>query len=412
MVLRRIVLALAAVLAIVAGTVAAVPASAATGAGSVAGHVMTSDGAPAVGVAIVLGTGHSDEPNHTYRVTTDASGDYDVSGVAPDAYAVVLPSDSPWVVDDHPSVSVPPGTAVTAPTLTVRRPAIVRGTAVSAIDGSPIAGLPVGSSSASLDGSGSSGGGAFTRTAADGSFALVGRPGTVRVYTGSSDWFSAQRTLTAGEGAEADTGTIALDPAGLVATGIYGRSGHPIENDWQSAVVDGCRVRNGYTATPCPAAVAYATVQSLQLAPGRHSIRYEVRNPVSSVVRHVSREVDVVQGRTTALGALVVRADPAQVAKVHASRYRRGHRVSVVVDAAAYVDGARPHLRTTFRVSGHAVAPVSVVWRKGVTGKTVLVATLPKRWSARRSLTVRAVVHGTHAYAGFTTRSQKLVRAR
>jgi hypothetical protein len=407
---RSIAAALAAVLAIAAGAASAAPASAEPRTGIVDGHVVTGDGAPAAGVTLVLGTGHSDEPNHTYRVTTDAAGEYTVSGVASDLYALVLPSDSPWILAAYRSVSVAPGASVTAPTVTVLRPATVHGSVVSAVDGSPVAGVLVGSSTSRPAEPGITDGGPTTRTASDGSFTVVGRPGTVHLVAGSQDWFSAERVLTVGDGAEATADPIALEPAAIVTTVVRGRSGRAIDPEWQTAVVDGCRVR---TATPshCPRAVAWASVDALQVAPGKHTIRYEVRNPVSSIVRHVTRTVVATPSATTALAPVVVRVDPSRLARVHRSSYRRGHRVTVTVDPGTYLDGARPHLRTTFRVNGHAVTPTSVRWRTARGAADVLVATLPERWSTRKTLTVQAVAHGTHAYAGRTSRSQKLVRA-
>lgn len=398
--LRRVRPLLVVVLAVLATIGVAAPASAATGTGSVTGRVVDSSGTPVPGFAVRLTTVAEEGPNHHSTVTTDASGDFVFTDVVPDRYALFDEEDA-WFEssDDWRDLVVAAGATVHEPTMTVLRAATVTGTVVSSVDRSPIAGQTV------------SAGGPSATTAADGSFSIAFEPGTVEVRTGQRFWFDTVRTLTLPEGATADLGEIALDPAGIVQTGFFSRSGRAIDPSTLSAVVDGCRVTNLQIST-CPGVDLYATVGSLQLRPGLHTVRYEVRSSVTGTVRHVTRTVDVTAGQETPQPRVVFPVlDPRTRAVVEAGTYRRGHQVVVRVREGSFVDGSAPRLPVTIRVSGHVVKPTSLRWRTRTSGSRVLVATLPARWSTHASLKVRVVVHGTAGCAGQTSAVTKLVRA-
>lgn len=400
MTLRRIRPLLVGLLTVLAVVGAAVPASAATGTGAVTGRVIDSAGAGVPGFAITIATADSQAADrHLYSARTDASGVFAFSGVVADHYFLFddeptwFPADAGWG-----TVTVTTGTTTATPTATVLKAATVRGRLVSSADGQPIAGQAVSAS------------GPSATTEATGAFAVVVKPGTVAIRAGQRFWFDAVRTTIVAEGAVSDLGTIALDPAGLVSTGILGRSGRAIGNAYQSAVVDGCRVTNIRPST-CPGVVTYATIGTLQLRPGNHTIRYEVRSPVTAAVRSVVRTVDVQAGQETALPQVVIPiVDPSRRAVVEAGTYRRGHPVVIRVRGGAYVDGAKPRLGVSIRVSGHVVRPTAVRWRTRAGGIDVLVATLPARLSKRATLKARVIVHGKGVYAGQTSAATRLVR--
>ena len=400
MLLRTIRPLLVIVLAVLAAIGIAAPASAATGGGSLTGRVIDSAGTPVPGFAVRLTTADSETADrHTYSAKTDASGAFSFTDVVADRY--LLLDDEPAWVEADPSwatVTVPAGGAVTAPTAVVLRAATVRGRLVSSVDGSPIPGEAVSAS------------GPSATTGADGTFSITVRPGAVTVRSGDRFWFDAAHSTYVAEGGVSDLGTIALDPAGLVTTSFLGRSGRAIGNAYQSAVVDGCRVTN-QQASACPGVDLHATVSSLQLRPGRHTIRYEVRSPVTSAVRRITRAVDVQAGTETALPRVVVPVvDPARRAVVEKATYRRGHAVVIRVTEGSYLDGARPRLPVTIRVSGRVVKPVSAEWRTRANGVPVLVATLPARLSAHASLKARVIVHGSTVYSGQTSAVTTLTR--
>lgn len=420
---RRLLAALAAVItAAGAGLLAADPAMAGTSTGTVTGHVVTTDGSPAADVPISLTTTvvheYPEDPVdlshvHTYSVSTDAAGDYTVPDAQQGRYTVTVAPSSVWTIQGFSgSVTVVPGVA-TAPTTTAVRLATIHGTVAATEDGAQLGGAAVSAYSLSSTYQASSNDGNVL-SVGDGGFTIHVPPGSIHLQIDASDRFSVSRTLTVAEDGTVDLGTVDLDPSGEVVTRILGRSGHPIQDLSQSAVVDGCRIDAGLVGT-CPGVrdPEGPGMTRLQFAPGTHTIRYEVRNPVSTIVRHVTRTVVVTAGRTTTLSPVVVRADPFSAGTVRAGTYSRGHAVVVRVAAPSYIDGTRPRLRTTFLVAGHAVSPTSVSWRKTAAGaQKVLVATLPVRWSTRATLSVRAVTHGTAAYAGVTTKAVTLTRAR
>src|SRR4051812_18761211 len=94
---RRPLVAIAALLlAAGAGLLTAAPATAAPATGSISGHVVTTDGSPAVGVSLRITTVHEDQPNHAYTATTDSAGDYTLTAVQPEYYRVFPQPDSLW----------------------------------------------------------------------------------------------------------------------------------------------------------------------------------------------------------------------------------------------------------------------------------------------------------------------------
>jgi len=398
--IRPLLAALITALAVV-GVVA--PASAATGDGTVTGRIVDSAGAGVPSITLMLATGGSSAPEHPYRaftVETDASGAFAFTGIRPGAY-VFLEDEPGWVpADAWRSVIVRSGASVRLGSRTVLRAATVRGRLVSAADGSPVVDQQVFA------------GGPSERTDADGAFALTVRPGAVTVRTSSRFWFPTTRTTEVAEGAGADLGTVALDPAGLVEAGFAGRSGRWISATDVAAVVDGCRVTSGRPSA-CAGVEVYATAGSLQLRPGAHTVRYEVRSPVTGAVRRVTRSVEVQAGVRVGIGQVVFPVvDPARRAAVQRTTYRRGHAVVLRVFEGAWLDGAQPRLRVTIRVSGHVVKPTSTRWTTRANGDRVLVATLPKRLSTRASLKARVVVHGDAVHAGQTSPATRLVRTR
>lgn len=421
---RRLLVALAAIVTTAgAGVLTAAPAMAGTSTGTVTGHVLRTDGSPAAGVPMTLVTSmvqeYPEDPVdrshvHTYTVSTDASGDYTVPEAQPGVYTVAVAPSSVWMMADYGgSVTVTPG-AVAAPAVTAVRLATVRGTVTASEDGSPIGGAAIGGYAMTSPYRLPPSNDASVLSVGDGGFTMHIAPGRFQMQVEATDRFSTTRTVTVGEGEDTDLGPVRLDPSGTVTTTVVSRGGHAINSAYQAVIVDGCRITSIYTST-CPGAALTSTVKttSLQLAPGAHTIRYEVRSPVSSTRRHVTRSVVVKQGRAITLAPFVVRADPASAWRVEKGTYRRGHAVTVHVDAPTYVDGTRQHLRTTFLVNGHTVVPTSTAWRAPHPGwLKVLVAKLPAKWSTHTTLSVKAVVHGTTAYAGQTTAAAALTRTK
>lgn len=416
---RRLLVTLTAIATTAAaGALVAEPAVAGPTTGTVTGHVVMTDGSPAVGVPITFETNSSQyesddpiDPTHVYRYTvvTDASGDYSLTDAQDGAYDVTIAPSAVWGADDHARRgTVTAGTTSTAPTLTAVHLSTLHGTVVSSEDGAPLgrAAVRLADPRFLLN--------TDVLTAADGTFTIRVAPGPVEVEVAASDRFAATRTPTVGEGEEVDLGPIALAPSGTAVTRVLSGSRHRIRESAQSAMVDGCLLDPGAVLS-CPGAAigpGYG-VTVLQLAPGRHTVRYEVRNPFTSVVRHVTRSVVVRHGQDVTVAPVVVRVDPAGIGRVRSGTYRRGHAVVVRVDVAGYVDDQHPHLRTTFRVNGHAVTPISTSWRAPERGASkILIAKLPSKWSTRTSLSVTAVVHGTAAYAGQVTPATRLTRAR
>jgi hypothetical protein len=420
---RRLLVALAAIVTTAgAGVLTAAPAMAGTSTGTVTGHVVTTSGSPAAGVPITLTTTVVQEyPEdqvdrshvHVYTASTDAAGDWTVPDAQQGVYTMTVAPSSVWTVMDWGrSVTVVPG-ASSAPTITAVRLATIRGTIDATEDGSPIGGAAVSGWSSSSYGQPTSND-AKVLSVGDGGFAVHVAPGTFHMQVDATDRFSTTRTVTVAEGEDTDLGSVGLDPSGTVTTSIVSGSGHTVYFSYENVVVDGCRITAIYTST-CPRALLTNSLKAttLQLAPGAHTIRYEVRAPLTSTVRHTTRSVVVKQGETTTLAPFVVRADPTSLARVHPGTYRRGHAVTVRVDAAYYVDSTRPHLRTTFLVDGHAVTPTSTTWRAPKKNwPKVLVATLPAKWSTRKTLSIKAVAHGTTAYVGQTSKAVTLTRTK
>ena len=417
-------MALAAVVAtLAAGVLVAEPAAAAgTSTGTVTGHVVTTDGSPAAAVPIRLSTrvirDYPEDPGdvahvHTYTAATDASGDYTVTDAQQGLYGVTVAPSSVWSLAGYETnVTVVAGTT-TATTVTAARMATIHGTVVGSENGAPVSGVDLDARAFSPPYAQPPSNDSRVLSAGDGGFTLHMPPGSLQLLVTATDRFMIRRILSVREGEDLDLGTIAVTPSGEVTTSILGRSGHRIQETSQSAVVDGCRLRSGLAST-CPSVEVVASgMTRLQLSPGTHTLRYEVTNPLNRVVRHVTRTVVVRKGDRTTLKPVVVRADASSPGKVAAGTYRKGHAAVVRVAAPGYTDGTRPHLRTTFLVGGRTVTPTSVRWRRFPDGSTKdLLATLPKRWSSRTKLSVRAVFHSTDDYAAVTTGASTLTRAR
>lgn len=402
MLLRRIRPLLVILFAVLAAIGVAAPASAATPSGTVTGRIVDSSAAAIPAFGVKLATEGPDGGYRSYTATTDASGTFTFSDVAP-AHYVLLNDEAAWRDADPnwgASVDVSAGATVTVPTEVMLRAATVHGRLISSADGSPLAGKNVYAA------------GPSATTDVNGNFTIVLKPGTVTVSNGVDEfWFTAKRTTFVAEGAGHDFGTIALDPAGIVTTSIVSKSGRAIGTQYRSAVVDGCSGAD-LEKSACPGAELYATATSLQLKPGQHSIRYEVRNPVTAAVRQVTRTVQVTAGQVTALPKFIVPVvDPATRAAVEPATYKRGHAIVIEIREGAYIDGSKPHLSTTIRVSGHVIRPTSLAWKARANGTDVLVATLPKSLSAHKSLKARVIVHGTSVYAGQTSAAITLKRA-
>jgi hypothetical protein len=384
-----------------AAPASAATASAPTATGSVTGHIVDSAGAPVPNFSVILATGETTDTYHAYRATTDASGAFTVTDVLPASYQL-LDEEPDWFEAGNgwASVRVPAGAAVTVPAETAIRAATVSGKVVSSVDGSP------------LPGQVGFGNGPSATTDTKGMFTIAVRPGIVTIHTaGQRFWSTAERTVDLAEGATTDLGVIALDPLGLATTTFTSRSHRAIEHRYESAVVDGRRVSNAHPST-CPDIEVCSTVDSLRLEPGRHTIRYEVRSPVTAAVRHVTRSVEVAAGQETAVPTFVVPIlDPATRAVVERATYTRGRAVVIRVVESTYVDGEQPRLPVTIRVSGHVVKPTSTRWTTRHDGVHVLVATLPSSLSKHATLEARVIVHGTSAYTGQTSAATRLTRA-
>lgn len=394
---RLLLAAVTAALAFIGSGLAAAPASAATGAGTITGHLSTAAGGPAGGVPVVAFTNPDLMPRHAYRTTTDVAGDYRIAAAA-GTYEVGVPAGDTWVRRGLDDVVLRSGaTGATSPA-TVVRVVTVHGILVSATSGAPVAGATV-----------SAIGSADAMSGSDGFFTLFVDPRAMSMGAQADGWFAVQRPLRSVAGGETDLCTVAVDPAGWVDS----RAGHRIDSERVGDVVDGCRIRrtSDEAAHACRD-VEYWGASGLKLSPGRHTVRFEVWNPVTTRTRHVSRRVVVRQGELTDAGMVRVVADPAGRARVRATTYRAGRQIRVVLVPFFTTDRRFPHLRVTLRVNGHAVTVSSGRWRVAPNRtRTRFVATLPARWSHRADLRVQAVVHGTAQYSGQVTTTTVLRRA-
>lgn len=389
---------------IAVGTVvgASAPAHAEVPTGGVTGHIVDSSGHGVANFAVKLVTGSpdpdDDNPYHAYSATTDSSGTFTVAQVAPAQYSL-LDEESGWFEANHGWASVKVSAGVTAtPTAVAIKAATVSGTVVSSSDGTPIAGQTV-----SADGP-------TATTDTTGKFTIEVFPGRVTLSAKSRFWIDAGHTAAFAEGSTSNIGTIALDPAGIITTALVSKSGRPIGSAYQSAVVDGCRVDNVHPST-CAGVDTWAEVGSLQLSAGQHTVRYEVRSPSTSIVRHVTRSVTVSAGVETSIPDVVfTTVDPVKRPVVEKTTYRHGRAVVLKIVEGTYVDGAKPRLPVTIRFSRHTVSPTKTRWITTAAGTSVLIATMPTKWSTHASLNVHVTVHGNSIYAAATSAGTKVTR--
>jgi hypothetical protein len=307
-----------------------------------------------------------------------------------------------------------PGVIVAPPGAGAPLRGSMRGVIVSTVDGSPIRGA---SALAALHLSSGAIQVHVAATRADGTFALRElEPGRYAVAADKRGWQgrAGAPALAAVLAASATTlpHPLTLTPVGYVHLTFRSLAGRPLAARYVSLSVDGCAAAPalgrsricGVRGTNDVSADRGLAQREYVLAPGTHRLRVLVRSPLDGTVRILKRTVHVRGGDayTTTLRTLRFRADPVTRARIVRVTERADAGVTVSVRLPSYTDGAAPRLRTTLRIGGVPVAGTTVRYVRSGTGATIARVTIPaERASAAGRL--RAVVHGTAAYAAATS---------